>query len=59
MPHAGVDYGDDAAGVCDGSVGVAAMCVLKKTFCFSVSGFHCRRVVCACSAGAVGSFSIY
>ena len=31
------------------------------TFCtrvpFSVSVFHCRRVVCACSAGAVGSFS--
>ena len=24
---------------------------------FSVSVFHCRRVVCACSAGAVGSFS--
>ena len=23
----------------------------------SVSVFHCRRVVCACSAGAVGSFS--
>jgi hypothetical protein len=24
---------------------------------FSESVFHCRRVVCACSAGAVGSFS--
>ena len=23
---------------------------------FSVSVFHCRRVVCACSAGAVGLF---
>ena len=33
----------------------------KKPFCtrvpFSVSVFHCRCVVCACSAGAVGSFS--
>ena len=30
---------------------------LKKLANFLCVGFHCRCVVCACSAGAVGSFS--
>ena len=28
-----------------------------RGYLLSVSVFHCRRVVCACSAGAVGSLS--